>query len=43
MRAEPDTQLRNKFLKPIYDWVQANSPGSAMIPYCSWASSRVNR
>ncbi|CAE7901990.1 YchF1 [Symbiodinium necroappetens] len=25
---------KNKFLKPIYDWVQANSPGSAMIPYC---------
>jgi len=25
---------KNKFLKPIYDWVQKNSPGSAMIPYC---------
>lgn len=25
---------KNKFLKPIYDWVQANAPGSAMIPYC---------
>eukprot|EP00913_Durusdinium_trenchii_P035170 g32902.t1 len=25
---------KNKFLKPIYEWVQANSPGSAIIPYC---------
>eukprot|EP00438_Fugacium_kawagutii_P027950 Skav234363 [mRNA] locus=scaffold1274:267220:271717:+ [translate_table: standard] len=25
---------KNKFLKPIFDWVQANSPGSAIIPYC---------
>lgn len=25
---------KNKFLKPIYEWVQKNSPGSAMIPYC---------
>merc|ERR1740129_1056311 len=25
---------KNKFLKPIFDWVQANAPGSAMIPYC---------
>jgi len=25
---------KNKFLKPIYDWVQKNAPGSAMIPYC---------
>jgi len=25
---------KNKFLKPIYEWVQANAPGSAMIPYC---------
>merc|ERR1719263_24445 len=25
---------KNKFLKPIFDWVQKNAPGSAMIPYC---------
>lgn len=25
---------KNKFLKPIYEWVQANAPGSTMIPYC---------
>lgn len=25
---------KNKFLKPIYEWVQKNAPGSAMIPYC---------
>jgi obg-like ATPase 1 len=25
---------KNKFLKPIYDWVQANAPGSVMVPYC---------
>lgn len=25
---------KNKFLKPIYDWVQKNAPGSQMIPYC---------
>lgn len=25
---------KNKFLKPIFDWVNANAPGSAMIPYC---------
>jgi len=25
---------KNKFLKPIYDWVTANAPGAAMIPYC---------
>ena len=24
---------KNKFLKPIYEWVTANAPGSAMIPY----------
>jgi len=24
---------KNKFLKPIYDWVQANAKGSAIIPY----------
>jgi obg-like ATPase 1 len=28
------TRKKNKFLKPIYDWVQKNAPGSAMIPYC---------
>ena len=31
-------EFRNKFLKPIFDWVQANSPGSAIIPYCGFAS-----
>jgi len=25
---------KNKFLKPIFDWVQKNAPGSVMIPYC---------
>lgn len=25
---------KNKFLKPIFDWVQANAPGSLIIPYC---------
>merc|ERR1712151_1327852 len=25
---------KNKFLKPIFDWVGKNAPGSAMIPYC---------
>merc|ERR1712176_1635717 len=25
---------KNKFLKPIFEWVQANAPGSAIIPYC---------
>merc|ERR1712176_105676 len=25
---------KNKFLKPIFDWVNANAPGSVMIPYC---------
>merc|ERR1711957_326262 len=25
---------KNKFLKPIFDWVNVNAPGSAMIPYC---------
>jgi len=25
---------KNKFLKPIFEWVQANAKGSVMIPYC---------
>lgn len=25
---------KNKFLKKIFDWVQENAKGSAMIPYC---------
>jgi obg-like ATPase 1 len=25
---------KNKFLKPIYDWVQANAKDAQMIPYC---------
>jgi len=25
---------KNKFLKPIYDWVQEHAKGSMMIPYC---------
>merc|ERR1712086_554360 len=24
---------KNKFLKPIFDWVQTNAPGSMIIPY----------
>ena len=25
---------KNKFLKPIFDWVQVNAPGSVIVPYC---------
>jgi len=25
---------KNKFLKPIFEWVQANAKGAAMIPFC---------
>lgn len=25
---------KNKFLKPIFEWVQAHSPGATIIPYC---------
>lgn len=25
---------KNKFLKPIFEWVQKNAPGSTIIPYC---------
>lgn len=25
---------KNKFLKPIFDWVQVNAPGATIIPYC---------
>lgn len=25
---------KNKFLKPIFEWVQANAPGSQIVPYC---------
>jgi len=25
---------KNKFLKPIFDWVAANAPGALIIPYC---------
>merc|ERR1719476_1058016 len=25
---------KNKFLKPIFEWVQTNAPGSTIIPYC---------
>merc|ERR1712190_355163 len=25
---------KNKFLKPIFDWVQENAKGSSIIPYC---------
>lgn len=25
---------KNKFLKPIFDWVAANAPGAMIIPYC---------
>lgn len=32
---------KNKFLKPIYDWVQKNAPGAAMIPYCGGYESEL--
>jgi obg-like ATPase 1 len=25
---------KNKFLKPIFEWVQANAPGATIVPYC---------
>merc|ERR1712242_518499 len=25
---------KNKFLKPIFDWVNENAKGSSIIPYC---------
>merc|ERR1719231_2120574 len=28
------TRKKNKFLKPIFEWVQTNAPGSPIIPYC---------
>jgi len=32
---------KNKFLKPIFDWVQKNAPGSAIIPYCGQYESEL--
>lgn len=32
---------KNKFLKPIYEWVQKNSPGSMMVPYCGQYESEL--
>lgn len=32
---------KNKFLKPIFEWVQKNAPGSVMIPYCGEYESRL--
>jgi len=28
------TRKKNKFLKPIFEWVQKYAPGSPIIPYC---------
>lgn len=32
---------KNKFLKPIFEWVQKNSPGSTIIPYCGQYESEL--
>jgi obg-like ATPase 1 len=32
---------KNKFLKPIFEWVQKNAPGSALIPYCGGYESEL--
>jgi obg-like ATPase 1 len=32
---------KNKFLKPIFEWVNKNSPGSTMIPYCGSYESEL--
>jgi obg-like ATPase 1 len=32
---------KNKFLKAIFDWVQKESPGSAIIPYCGQYESEL--
>lgn len=32
---------KNKFLKPIFEWVQSNAPGSAIIPYCGQYESEL--
>jgi obg-like ATPase 1 len=32
---------KNKFLKPIFDWIQKNAPGSAIIPYCGQYESEL--
>lgn len=34
MNQEDFVRKKNKFLKPIFDWVQENAPGSTIIPYC---------
>merc|ERR1712107_309722 len=32
---------KNKFLKPIYDWVVQHAPGSAIIPFCGKYESEI--
>jgi obg-like ATPase 1 len=34
MNIDDYKRKKNKFLKKIFDWVQANAPGSVIIPYC---------
>jgi len=34
MNLEDYKRKKNKWLKKIFDWVQANAPGAAIIPYC---------
>lgn len=34
MNIDDYKRKKNKFLKKIFDWVQANAQGSAIIPYC---------
>jgi len=34
MNIEDYKRKKNKFLKKIFDWVQANAPGATIIPYC---------
>lgn len=34
MNIDDYKRKKNKFLKKIFDWVQANAPGAAIIPYC---------
>lgn len=32
---------KNKFLKPIFEWINRNAKGSAIIPYCGSFESRL--
>lgn len=34
MNLDDYKRKKNKFLKKIFDWVQANAPGSVITPYC---------